>query len=85
MWLSTTRLPVLAFAIVLAVTGGMPGWVGADDDNDNSGGKKKPPAPTVSSSRPDLKIEYDGFANPASTQVIRFKVTNLGMARSSAI
>jgi hypothetical protein len=62
-------------------------------DNDNGEGsqpKDKPPSANRESivpagARPDLKIEYWGFQNPANTQLITFKVTNVGTARSSAI
>ena len=79
-----TRVLLLAMAVVLVgAVGHAPSLGSADDDNDNAGGSKK--APTPSAGRPDLKIEYAGYQNPANTQLIKFKITNVGAARSTAI
>ena len=43
------------------------------------------PGVTWAQDRPDLKIEVDGFEPPTLEHTIRFKVTNVGKARSTAI
>jgi hypothetical protein len=92
-----TRMPhrypfgaaLLALAIGIA---GFPaaGW--ADDDNDNSESNQKddksgPSRQTIvpAGARPDLKVEYAGFSPPNLQHTVTFKVTNIGLASSSAI
>lgn len=80
--------PLLLAALLIMNLAPQPGF--ADDDNDNERGKTEkpgtgPPSVSPSDPRPDLKIEYVGFQNPANDQLIRFRVTNVGKARSTAI
>jgi hypothetical protein len=81
---------LLVVVIALAIVPGV-GWADDDDkknknnknDNQESGQK---PAPAKADARPDLKIEYMGYYSPGvNDQVIKFKVTNVGKAKSTAI
>ena len=86
---SSALAVLLAVVIGLAIVPGV-GW--ADDnknenhnDNQNKTEKAKPDKPAAGAG-PDLKIEYGGFNAPGvNDQLIKFKITNVGKERSTAV
>jgi hypothetical protein len=76
-------LTLAALLLMVGSTG-----VGWADDNDNSDKKPAPKPAAPSEIRPDLqpdfKVEYAGYQNPSNTQLVKFKISNLGTAASPA-
>jgi hypothetical protein len=57
----------------------LPGVSLADDDNKKKDSKSET---KKEKHKPDLKIEFLGFYSPQNTQLVKFKVTNIGRERS---
>lgn len=85
-------IAALAFAVTLLSFLQGIGWANDDNDNIDSGKKINSenqqqtivPAGASPGISPDLKIEYAGFNSPSNTQLIKFKVTNVGTGPSVA-
>jgi len=75
------RIALLALCAVLIAT---PGVGLADDDNQKKTSKDSKSETKKEVYRPDLKIEFIGLYSPENTQLVKFKVTNIGRERSPA-